>query len=179
MGSPPPTRGTPVGKGTIYKNEGITPAYAGNTLIVCYFGTDFGDHPRLRGEHPRHLDKTRTLVGSPPPTRGTHAIKKYAGYMPGITPAYAGNTEEMNTFCQLFWDHPRLRGEHYTSHTIIEFYQGSPPPTRGTPIANVTMPPAWRITPAYAGNTTSALSRLSCMRDHPRLRGEHGTFSVL
>ena len=34
IGSPPPTRGTPSNKYTPLRKEGITPAYAGNTLIV-------------------------------------------------------------------------------------------------------------------------------------------------
>ena len=50
---------------------------------------------------------------------------------------------------------------------------GSPPPTRGTQQLSVYTDTAYRITPAYAGNTTTSCLQYSLNRDHPRLRGEH------
>ena len=51
--------------------------------------------------------------------------------------------------------------------------RGSPPPTRGTPIAVPAVVVKPGITPAYAGNTKSPFLISASHRDHPRLRGEH------
>ena len=90
------------------------------------------------------------------------------------------------------WDHPRLRGEKsFKSESVLPVL-GSPPLTRGKviyPFCHVNgkgSPPltrgkVWRgqkygatgrITPAYAGKSSSTPSATSAARDHPRLRGE-------
>ena len=51
LGSPPPTRGTPVYQGYPLCSLRITPAYAGNTAKKLPSGNYRWDHPRLRGEH--------------------------------------------------------------------------------------------------------------------------------
>ena len=71
---------------------GITPAYAGNTEYACEGAYRNRDHPRLRGEHYITADRFIPLAGSPPPTRGTLSLVSKATGIPGITPAYAGNT---------------------------------------------------------------------------------------
>ena len=73
--------------------------------------------------------------------------------IPGITPAYAGNTTLIHLQTSKFWDHPRLRGEHSLNAPASLNFVGSPPPTRGTPnlIRDGTV--LVGITPAYAGNT--------------------------
>ena len=110
-GSPPPTRGTLIFDIVRTFVRRITPAYAGNTIIMHYCLIYFRDHPRLRGEHPGSRICKRRLTGSPPPTRGTQVSNLKQDYNIGITPAYAGNTESM--------DSP-------------ERFKRSPPPTRGT-----------------------------------------------
>ena len=76
-------------------------------------------------------------------------------------------------------DHPRIRGEHL--HCIVMQVQvmGSPPHTRGTLSHCVFYASEPRITPAYAGNTTSDLHRCKIIWDHPRIRGEHVSFAFL
>ena len=91
----------------------------------------------------------------------------------GITPAYAGNTIRENELRYKMGDHPRLRGEHYQSSLKDICGIGSPPPTRGTLIYNNNWIMYFRITPAYAGNTSEGWPELSSEGDHPRLRGEH------
>ena len=133
------------------------------------------DHPRIRGEHPR-----------------AHEVRVRDG---GIIPAYAGSTTTSSILsrssrgssphtrgapllfcasCTAFWDHPRIRGEHYQgscrpggARGIIPAYAGSTqfiitdgdttvgssPHTRGAPEA------------AFTVNVAE--------RDHPRIRGEH------
>ena len=70
-------------------------------------------------------------------------------------------------------DHPRLRGEHQQRCIQECTAEGSPPPTRGTPITPPCTMGCPGITPAYAGNTSKLFFAPGCMRDHPRLRGEH------
>ena len=77
---------------------GITPAYAGNTIFAVLFA--------------------KCVEGSPPPTRGTLIYNALQLASSRITPAYAGNTqgEVINELCD--WDHPRLRGEHFSSSKL-------------------------------------------------------------
>ena len=93
-GSPPPTRGTPGEQLLLNFDTRITPAYAGNTVIVNFFRTEHRDHPRLRGEHFLLFPFVSLLLGSPPPTRGTLKAPVICCISDRITPAYAGNTEQ-------------------------------------------------------------------------------------
>ena len=129
----PHTLGIPFNFTILIAKCGITPAYAGNTLLVRISLYLTQDHPRLRGEHSFEGADLDGASGSPPPTRGT--LPNYPRYRvrDGIT--------------------PRLRGEHLLSNTYKRIVLGSPPPTRGTLIIIFVGPPAIRITPAYAGNT--------------------------
>ena len=132
MGSPPLTRGTHRVGGFGPGLCGITPAYAGNTHDTSFPSRAQWDHPRLRGEHPvligprsrdrdhprlrgeHHIPVTSKLfyLGSPPLTRGTLVSFLGLDAMHGITPAYAGNTAYSVQLHCIWWDHPRLRGEH-------------------------------------------------------------------
>ena len=113
----------------------------------------FRDHPRLRGEHPCHEGISKMILGSPPPTRGTHNNPRTYKSKAGITPAYAGNTTITKLLTLLMWDHPRLRGEHLSFFPYSSYRVGSPPPTRGTHYHLNNYRSFLRITPAYAGNT--------------------------
>ena len=69
-GSPPPMRGkgSPANAAAIF--FGITPAYAGKSILQPSFGKSNWDHPRLCGEKCRKTGRRKKLMG--------------------ITPAYAG-----------------------------------------------------------------------------------------
>ena len=153
MGSPPPTRGTLCTYGGRTANNGITPAYAGNTYRLTLLNLRKKDHPRLRGEHVTCITLNTIDIGSPPPTRGT----RFSGFLSitslRITPAYAGNTGLEQAKKYLGGDHPRLRGEHTCYINSIDLRLGSPPPTRGT--------------------RQFSMCRNRRKVDHPRLRGEH------
>ena len=158
MGSPPPTRGTQSETTCSKIEQGITPAYAGNTytLLLCCPSTR--DHPRLRGEHLFRSVHLPFQPGSPPPTRGTLSFANVDKILIRITPAYAGNTFIGIIYQVVYWDHPRLRGEHIFYKVVIHNVLGSPPPTRGTPILQSTIFYKVGITPAYAGNTSKEIS---------------------
>ncbi len=112
---------------------GITPAYAGNTVLGYIPANNIKDHPRLCGEHSNLQGSHIIDVGSPPLMRGTQRPSR-AG--PGIRK-----------------DHPRLCGEHPYQLSQHFRYLGSPPLMRGTLTRIVFLLLISRITPAYAGNT--------------------------
>ena len=91
-GSPPLTRGKVFDliKNTIEFR--ITSAYAGKSFDSASEAENKGDHPRLRGEKPLWLKKSRRNRGSPPLTRGkAFRIRRFSKYA-RITPAYAGKS---------------------------------------------------------------------------------------
>ena len=91
-GSPTPTRGTLLFVHSRKLNRRITPAYAGNTILLQRKMHQNWDHPRLRGEHHKSYKFYLPILGSPPPTRGTPYLCVARGCKFRITPAYAGNT---------------------------------------------------------------------------------------
>ena len=70
-------------------------------------------------------------------------------------------------------DHPRLRGEYWMVKLTPMREAGSPPLTRGIRKTIARTRSHLRITPAYAGNTSSLPRFLTRSWDHPRLRGEY------
>ncbi len=90
-----------------------------------------------------------------------------------ITPAYAGKTMQGCQNASCLKDHPRLRGENHAVAVDREWFQGSPPPTRGKLKLAVWKNWKERITPAYAGKTLTFFPLTSTDKDHPRLRGEN------
>ena len=111
--------------------DGITPAYAGKSVIDTLV--------------------TLPSVGSPPPMRGKAARSSCGLLSRGITPAYAGKSSVDAGDAWKRRDHPRLCGEKGNSKGLRGARWGSPPPMRGkgTPFASSFSPR--RITPAYAG----------------------------
>ena len=112
------------------------------------------DHPRIRGEHVKHLLCAGDKVGSSPHTRG--ALFTYV------------------TVHIRKWDHPRIRGEHQLTLLVAVLPRGIIPAYAGSTIMNgiytserAGSSPHTRGAPAAPG--TSAAST----RDHPRIRGEH------
>ena len=154
-GSPPLTRGIHSVDDGQQQPHGITPAYAGNTIVPGCFAVFRWDHPRLRGEYQVESDDRRTIQGSPPLTRGILSITMVPSACPRITPAYAGNTVCIDCIFRSIEDHPRLRGEYRISSHFVPSVLGSPPLTRGIRVDSTIRKPLLRITPAYAGNTTA------------------------
>ena len=74
-GSPPPMRGKGVQIVRGFCVSGITPAYAGKSLLLC-----------------EHCGKP---IGSPPPMRGKVSILPVFYDRNGITPAYAGKSKRI------------------------------------------------------------------------------------
>ena len=172
-GSPPHTRGIRLNLRDVVCWQGITPAYAGNTREQDTLEALSRDHPRIRGEYTNQMASLQRKIGSPPHTRGIlirppTLLSRYR-----ITPAYAGNTVHYQYQSRFYRDHPRIRGEYIVCILTSQTPVGSPPHTRGIPQLDDQSPVIARITPAYAGNTCSAVLGVIPVQDHPRIRGEY------
>ena len=153
--------------------NGITPAYAGTTIISFGCFPPVRDHPRLRGNHNRKWLWPWIWWGSPPLTREPRLNAGKTANTSRITPAYAGTTFCSCNACIAGVDHPRLRGNHPLRDVLPLPCLGSPPLTREPRFKKPVLFPKLGITPAYAG-TTSCWDPVKCtQQDHPRLRGNH------
>ena len=91
-GSSPRMRGTLQVTQVEREAVGIIPAYAGNTWPPAVAWCKAWDHPRVCGEHLLCVVGRREEQGSSPRMRGTRIDDEHSRRLPGIIPAYAGNT---------------------------------------------------------------------------------------
>ena len=165
-------RGTDTSREFMEEDGRITPACAGNR---CSAGVGFvrhPDHPRVCGEQRFPCRFPSTQPGSPPRVRGTDPEQRHRGILPGITPACAGNRQPCSWCRRRCPDHPRVCGEQPRRMPQRRCGMGSPPRVRGTARKAKVGPPAYRITPACAGNRYSFSFSSFFSRDHPRVCGE-------
>ena len=172
-GSSPHTRGALTHRRQDVALDGIIPAYAGSTPEKVVPAAASRDHPRIRGEHGLMQKRHSLIAGSSPHTRGAQIKHDATLGDYGIIPAYAGSTTRGHAAKTATGDHPRIRGEHYSSARPRACSSGSSPHTRGAPgqVEQVELDPG--IIPAYAGSTYSSHAAANVTRDHPRIRGEH------
>ena len=154
---------------------GIIPAYAGSTLLMLVYTYNVGgSSPHTRGAPTARL-LWRTVRGDHPRIRGEHRGLEQFGHGPlGIIPAYAGSTStamamhaaatgssphtrgariESPVGDSWTWDHPRIRGEHWTCRRGSSRCRGSSPHTRGALRRHARHSKEAGIIPAYAGST--------------------------
>ena len=155
-------------------DDGIIPAYAGNTCSLFSFRCVARDHPRICGEHTGKVADGNQGKGSSPHMRGTPRLKPSFPTIIGIIPAYAGNTirsasnhpaerdhpricgehvRELSSRTYFTGDHPRICGEHAGDSSQVVDLTGSSPHMRGTRIVFDWTVYDPGIIPAYAGNT--------------------------
>ncbi len=130
-GSPPPMRGKARLATRKASPTGITPAYAGKSTHAGKLRESSKDHPRLCGEKNSSRPLERRHTGSPPPMRGKVAHRPTAKNSLGITPAYAGKSDQRTRNSMRSRDHPRLCGEKWRWRLKRTRRIGSPPPMRG------------------------------------------------
>ena len=159
LGSSPHTRGARDRRARPEGGWRIIPAYAGSTVGWLGAGQRGGDHPRIRGEH--GFEDPDSLLQA------------------GIIPAYAGSTPTASNGRSRPADHPRIRGEHAGAAAFGATAVGSSPHTRGARHHHRHRLSALGIIPAYAGSTRRCPWRSCPGRDHPRIRGEHSSWSIL
>ena len=130
-GSSPHVRGAhcfPASSGVLQR---IIPACAGSTMWFNRKHNEYGDHPRMCGEHRLICGASGFGSGSSPHVRGALPFRLGAWCSLGIIPACAGST-----ICCLFSqprsrDHPRMCGEHIMHGTPRLISPGSSPHVRG------------------------------------------------
>ena len=133
----------------------------------------------MRGEHFRRVDVCVAPLGSSPHARGTPRERPITRVHRGIIPACAGNTAQRESELGRDWDHPRMRGEHFGVSHFSAVNMGSSPHARGTHCPPYAHKRRDGIIPACAGNTSTGIRAPESTRDHPRMRGEHITLSLV
>ena len=166
-------RGTPAVTEATNNTARIIPAYAGNTPAACWKSWQAWDHPRVCGEHINGHYLLQPGQGSSPRMRGTRPFDRVRAFDRGIIPAYAGNTSGEAKNVLMASDHPRVCGEHAGSLASNVGAKGSSPRMRGTLAVERDLHDRTGIIPAYAGNTVCLPLYSPCLRDHPRVCGEH------
>ena len=131
QGSPPRVRGKGPQHGLRLQGQGITPAYAGKSKNHLVLQRLSGDHPRVCGEKASDLKRPLAFLGSPPRVRGKACIADDEARAAGITPAYAGKSDQAGLQCGRVWDHPRVCGEKTGKEAAFLSKLGSPPRVRG------------------------------------------------
>ena len=172
LGSPPPMRGKAWIPYFAACSTRITPAYAGKSMRFNHASSRERDHPRLCGEKCNFSAHVSSLVGSPPPMRGKANVLPSFKLVARITPAYAGKSTLYSLYSDSAGDHPRLCGEKGLLRQSKRAIPGSPPPMRGKDRNIQQKQNQKRITPAYAGKSSTFQSTNYLKRDHPRLCGE-------
>ena len=146
-GSPPPMRGKVFVGCQVFFLSGITPAYAGKSVLDDFSHEHLQDHPRLCGEKFIKLPHNTFIVG--------------------ITPAYAGKSPACDFCGRGTWDHPRLCGEKLTVAIYSHLFSGSPPPMRGKVPKSLACQITNGITPAYAGKSPDDLCAKKLIEGSP------------
>ena len=130
-GSPPRMRGKVSLEDVLYRDRGITPAYAGKRRVRKEWWSIPEDHPRVCGEKCCLQGPYLRRLGSPPRMRGKASPYTAIAFSCGITPAYAGKSCQVSTYLFAGWDHPRVCGEKFFSVPWSVVLVGSPPRMRG------------------------------------------------
>ena len=111
VGSPPHTRGKGSTSGFRRRTTRITPACAGKSVVPTEQLLNSEDHPRMRGEKIKGVNKEIQQGGSPPHARGKADRAVVLAGIQRITPACAGKRDFREVKIAHVEDHPRMRGE--------------------------------------------------------------------
>ena len=171
-GSPPRGRGKVTRLYALADLEGITPAWAGKRPQTAHRVKPQQDHPRVGGEKSSSRSSAAAPRGSPPRGRGKVDGGFLGGCGLGITPAWAGKSQQMLKDASHGQDHPRVGGEKSGPVMLIKAVRGSPPRGRGKGLGGLALVHATRITPAWAGKRQPGAGKGSARMDHPRVGGE-------
>ena len=128
---PPRARGRGSRSWTAVPCHGNTPACAGKSLRRNRMDTRPRKYPRVRGE-----EEGFTLDGSldpeiPPRARGRVSITVMCEDAPGNTPACAGKSRSVATWCRRLRKYPRVRGEESLGVSANMRWREIPPRARG------------------------------------------------
>ena len=177
-GSSPRGRGKRDGRLGHYRPGRLIPARAGKTAWQA--GGRDGDraHPRAGGENALPSIRLRASLGSSPRGRGKPRRGQRPPRLPGLIPARAGKTVDVNGCFFGGGAHPRAGGENPSERCAAAPGRGSSPRGRGKLSARETDWPRARLIPARAGKTPWAtLKTLQQAGSSPRGRGKRLTAS--
>ena len=118
-------------------------------------------------------------TGSPPRRRGKVVGKEILPRRVGITPAWAGKSQDLFLLWGEAQDHPRVGREKAMQYSHSRIGVGSPPRRRGKVVGIVASKRQIGITPAWAGKRVCYLTLLSYYGDHPRMGGKKSTKTTL
>ena len=152
--------------------RGSPPRGRGKVFDPYFLEYGSKDHPRVGGEKLLQFALPLLLTGSPPRGRGKGRPPCTVQTIQRITPAWAGKRRNRGCCAAGKGDHPRVGGEKRCSGNTRIRPRGSPPRGRGKASLMLLMASATRITPAWAGKSTSYLRSETWWRDHPRVGGE-------
>ena len=130
-GTPPRARGrgSPAPEGT--RLPGNTPACAGKGQRWPGWPARAREHPRVRGEGQTTINGILYGLGTPPRARGRVTRSSLSACGRGNTPACAGKGESARHRQGRNWEHPRVRGEGFTTTPLRHTATGTPPRARG------------------------------------------------
>ena len=131
VGSPPRGRGKGGEYHAGYQQQGITPAWAGKSVLGGGGLQPVEDHPRVGGEKVSAENEATYQPGSPPRGRGKVLANAFDIASPRITPAWAGKSVSVYRQSVCAEDHPRVGGEKIPRWTTQDSKKGSPPRGRG------------------------------------------------
>ena len=102
-GSPPHGRGKDVRQVGAVCGRGITPAWAGKSLVRGCAALRLRDHPRMGGEKRLRAWPSALHTGSPPHGRGKDIVYRHGLSRGGITPAWAGKSPASQPWSPPLW----------------------------------------------------------------------------
>ena len=178
-GSPPHGRGKGAGLHALLPETRITPAWAGKSSAKFPHRTSARDHPRTGGEKHNVFTLGSLVQGSPPRRRGKATLDGHVAQGHGITPAWAGKRSGGLSRRIRPENHPRVGGKKCPSCAAALSAAGSPPRGRGKVQSDPCFPFVVRITPAWAGKSSSGRGWRFLRRDHPCVGGEKGISRAL
>ena len=152
-GSSPLARGLRRGSKVAIRIEGIIPARAGFTRLLCALFFIRGDHPRSRGVYRIQTVATTPATGSSPLARGLPHPDRRDHARDRIIPARAGFTRTVSCGSSPRTDHPRSRGVYRVRRRSGPPCPGSSPLARGLLVHANMVERRSGIIPARAGFT--------------------------
>ncbi len=174
LGPSPRARGAHVVAAGADDHAGTIPACAGSTAGDRSTVVRSGDHPRVRGEHTHARPGSGPRPGPSPRARGAPLGKPGRAARMGTIPACAGSTLRGPGRRRPCRDHPRVRGEHLARSLSAATSLGPSPRARGARVDLADQAAVAGTIPACAGSTPQIARARMPVRDHPRVRGEHG-----
>ena len=150
--------------GSIPAHAGEPGRHARDRLIPAVY-------PRPRGGTGASGASPKRAQGLSPPTRGNPSTPAAFGRLIGSIPAHAGEPEVQVTYIIIDAVYPRPRGGTHASREVCSPFGGLSPPTRGNPLAPLSIRRPTGSIPAHAGEPRRSPAPSPTSGVYPRPRG--------